>query len=59
MDILNILTEIANNPKAKRYYVELEKYYKEHNLTHESEIINTIIEEVIDDTKDVDDDNNN
>lgn len=58
MDIFNILTEIIINPKAKRYYQELEKYYKKNNFTHESEVINTIIREAIDDTECLNDNNN-
>mgnify|MGYP006189416563 CR=1 FL=1 len=46
MDILSILTEIINNPNAKRNYVRLSDYYAKNNLIHENEVVETIIKEL-------------
>lgn len=59
MDIFNILTEIINNPQAKRYYLELEKYYKDKNMIHESEVIKHIIETILKENEQKTNGNNN
>ena len=47
MDIFNILTEIISKPDAKRYFLELQKYYEKQNLIHESDVVKHIINTVI------------
>jgi len=59
MDILSILTEIINNPNAKRNYVRLSDYYAKNNLIHENEVVETIIKEFFDENEQKNNDDNN